>query len=63
MRKLLVAVAAAALALSACSSGGGAGSDGNVTITFWDNNGGPAREPIYKELISRFEAANPTIKV
>lgn len=62
MRRLLVAVAAAALALSACSSGD-SGGDGPVTITFWDNNGGPAREPIYKELISRFEAANPDIKV
>ncbi|MFD7657264.1 ABC transporter substrate-binding protein [Actinosynnema sp. NPDC059797] len=62
MRKLLVAVAAAALALTACGSGD-SGGDGKVTITFWDNNGGPAREPIYKELISRFESANPDIKV
>ncbi|GAA1275803.1 sugar ABC transporter substrate-binding protein [Saccharothrix xinjiangensis] len=62
MRKLLVAVAAAALALTACGSGD-SGGDGKVTLTFWDNNGGPAREPIYKELISRFESANPDIKV
>ncbi|WP_158843573.1 ABC transporter substrate-binding protein [Saccharothrix deserti] len=63
MRKLLVAVAAAALALTACGSGGTGSGDGNVTITFWDNNGGPGRTPIYEELIKRFEAANPNIKV
>lgn len=56
MRALLVALA---LVLSACS----AGQDGPTTITFWDNNGGPGRTPIYQELIKRFEAANPDIKV
>ncbi|GAA3622972.1 sugar ABC transporter substrate-binding protein [Lentzea roselyniae] len=56
MRRLLVALA---LVLSACS----AGQDGPTTITFWDNNGGPGRTPIYQELIKRFEAANPDIKV
>ncbi|GGU28010.1 ABC transporter substrate-binding protein [Lentzea flava] len=56
MRRLLVALA---LVLSACS----AGQDGPTTITFWDNNGGPGRTPIYEELIKRFEAANPDIKV
>ncbi|RAS70446.1 carbohydrate ABC transporter substrate-binding protein (CUT1 family) [Lentzea atacamensis] len=56
MRTLLVALA---LVLSACS----AGQDGPTTITFWDNNGGPGRTPIYQELIKRFEAANPDIKV
>lgn len=57
MRRLLVALA---LVLSACSAGG---QDGPTTITFWDNNGGPGRTPIYEELIKRFEAANPNIKV
>ncbi|KJK33832.1 sugar-binding protein [Lentzea aerocolonigenes] len=56
MRRLLVALA---LVLSACS----ATSDGPTTITFWDNNGGPGRTPIYQELIKRFEAANPDIKI
>lgn len=62
MRRLLVAVAAAALALTACGSGD-TGGDGKVTITFWDNNGGPARTPIYEELIKRFESANPDVHV
>ncbi|WP_447007061.1 ABC transporter substrate-binding protein [Saccharothrix isguenensis] len=62
MRRLLVAVAAAALALTACGSGD-TGGDGKATITFWDNNGGPARTPIYEELIKRFESANPDIEV
>ncbi|WP_329790798.1 sugar ABC transporter substrate-binding protein [Lentzea sp. DG1S-22] len=56
MRRLLLALA---LVLSACSAGG----DGPTTITFWDNNGGPGRTPIYQELIKRFEAANPDVKV
>ncbi|MFI6094660.1 ABC transporter substrate-binding protein [Lentzea sp. NPDC051213] len=56
MRRLLVALV---LVLSGCS----AGQDGPTTITFWDNNGGPGRTPIYQELIKRFEAANPDIKI
>ncbi|USX53201.1 sugar ABC transporter substrate-binding protein [Lentzea sp. HUAS12] len=56
MRRLLVALA---LVVSACS----AGQDGPTTITFWDNNGGPGRTPIYTELIKRFEAATPGVKV
>ena len=44
MRRMLVALA---LVLSACSAGG---QDGPTTITFWDNNGGPGRTPIYEEL-------------
>lgn len=58
MRRLLVALA---LVLGGCSAGGGG--DGQTTITFWDNNGGPGRTPIYQELIKRFEAANPNIKI
>ncbi len=67
IRALSVSLAAAAaLSLSGCgsssSAGGGAGG-GVTTISFWDNNGGPTRTPYYQELIKRFEAANPTIKV
>jgi len=58
MRRLLVALV---LVLGGCSAGGGG--DGQTTITFWDNNGGPGRTPIYQELIKRFEAANPNIKI
>ncbi|ANZ41160.1 sugar-binding protein [Lentzea guizhouensis] len=56
MRALLVVLA---LLLSACAGA----QDGKTTITFWDNNGGPGRTPIYEELIKRFEAANPDVKV
>ena len=34
----------------------------SVTITFWDDNGGP-RTPIYMHLIPMFEKENPGIKV
>lgn len=34
-----------------------------VTITFWDDNSGPQRTPIWKELIDRFEKEHPTIDV
>ncbi len=56
MKRLLVALV---LVLSACS----ATQDGKTTVTFWDNNGGPGRTPIYQELIKRFEAKNPDIKI
>lgn len=32
-------------------------------ITFWDDNAGPERTPIYEELIKRFQEQNPTIAV
>lgn len=35
----------------------------NVKLTFWDENPGPNRTPFYEELIKRFEAKNPSIKV
>ncbi|MEU7476890.1 sugar ABC transporter substrate-binding protein [Lentzea sp. NPDC042327] len=56
MRALLVALA---LLLGACAGA----QDDKTTITFWDNNGGPGRTPIYQELIKRFEAANPDVEV
>jgi len=34
-----------------------------VKITFWDDNAGPQRTPIWNELIKRFELENPTIDV
>lgn len=40
-----------------------ANGDEKVTITFWDENAGPQRTPIWEELISRFEAKNPNIDV
>jgi multiple sugar transport system substrate-binding protein len=55
-----VAVLALSATLTACGSGGEG--SGKTTITFWDNNGG-VRTPIYRELIKRFEKANPAIHV
>jgi multiple sugar transport system substrate-binding protein len=50
----------AALALTGCGSSSGSG---KTEITFWDNNGGPTRTPIYQHLIAQFEQANPDIHV
>jgi multiple sugar transport system substrate-binding protein len=64
IRRATAVVLSLGLALAGCSdAGGGSGGGGSATITFWDNNGGPGRTPIYEELIKRFEAKNPTIKV
>src|SRR5882724_6523505 len=56
----MTTVVAVLLGLAACGSGSGSG---KTEITFWDNNGGPARTPVFQELIRRFEAANPDITV
>ncbi|MET1074991.1 MAG: sugar ABC transporter substrate-binding protein [Umezawaea sp.] len=63
IRGALAVALSLGLVLTGCSDAGGGGGGGNATITFWDNNGGPGRTPIYEELIKRFEAKNPTIKV
>ncbi|MFL6560813.1 MAG: ABC transporter substrate-binding protein, partial [Bacillus sp. (in: firmicutes)] len=34
-----------------------------VKITFWDDNTGPQRTPVWEELIDRFEQEHPTIDV
>ncbi|GIP61236.1 ABC transporter substrate-binding protein [Paenibacillus woosongensis] len=76
---ILAIVLILALALTGCGSnktesqgGSNSGNSGNhsdnspgkpVTITFWDENSGPQRTPHYEELIKRFEAAHPNIKV
>jgi multiple sugar transport system substrate-binding protein len=64
-RKLAImalAVLAGVSALAGCGgSAGGAG--GKVTITFWDDNGGPDRTPVYQHLIAQFEKQNPDITV
>ena len=69
-RPRMAAVEAAAvsvcLALAGCTGSGGANADesnGPATITFWDNNLGPERAPVWKHIIADFEKANPTIKV
>jgi multiple sugar transport system substrate-binding protein len=50
-------------ALAGCGSSGSSAAGGKVTITFWDDNGGPARTPIYQHLIAQFEQQNPDITV
>lgn len=52
---------ASCLALAGC--GDETASDGTTTITFWDDNGGPARTPVWEHIIDEFELENPTIKV
>ena len=44
-------------------SSAGTGSDGKVKLTFWDENAGPDRTPIWEELIDNFEKDNPDIEV
>lgn len=58
------AVVVLALLLSmAMLVAGGSKESGPVTLEFWYENAGPARTPYIEELISRFEAENPDIKV
>jgi multiple sugar transport system substrate-binding protein len=54
-------VVTSCLALAGCGSD--SGSDGTTTITFWDDNGGPARTPVWEHIIDEFERENPDIKV
>lgn len=68
---------ASAMLLAACGNSS-AGSNGNtddsstaggndssevVTISFWDENAGPERTPIWEGIIENFEAENENIKV
>ena len=71
-RARLTAAALTVLALTATAtacgdSGSSGGSDsegsGKGTITFWDNNGGPQRTPVWKTIIQKFEKKYPDIKV
>ena len=69
-RRLLVAsvLAATLLSITACSSAGADNStgsaDGPVTLQWWTSGGDPeTANSVNKELISRFEKANPDIKV
>jgi multiple sugar transport system substrate-binding protein len=58
------ALLAAGLTLAGCGSdSGSSGSGGTTQITFWDDNGGPARTPVWQHIIDEFQKANPTIKV
>ncbi|MEH7304614.1 ABC transporter substrate-binding protein [Neobacillus drentensis] len=65
---------AASLLLAGCSSDSGSSKEATtkekktdpnekITLTFWDENAGPQRTPIWEELIKRFEEKNPNIDV
>ncbi|MBG0813226.1 sugar ABC transporter substrate-binding protein [Planomonospora sp. ID82291] len=67
-RSRRLAVLATALVLgagtAACGAGdSGVGPDGKTVITFWDDNGGPARTPVWQRVIAEFQRANPAIEV
>src|SRR5919197_5206314 len=67
MRNVRCSRVAAALVTSAClvlSGCGGSGTgSGKTKITFWDDNGGPARTPVWQHIIAEFTKANPDIDV
>ncbi|MER5623845.1 sugar ABC transporter substrate-binding protein [Streptosporangium sp. NPDC002544] len=49
--------------LAACGAEEPESSGGKTTITFWDDNGGPARTPVWQHIIAEFQKANPSIEV
>ncbi|WP_404330108.1 ABC transporter substrate-binding protein [Mesobacillus maritimus] len=72
-KKLTTSILALTMAMGLLLTGCGRGDsifNGNameneeeVQITFWDDNAGPQRTPIWEELIERFEKQNPQIDV
>ncbi|MGC5013195.1 ABC transporter substrate-binding protein [Streptosporangium sp. DT93] len=36
---------------------------GKTTLVFWDDNGGPARTPVWKHIIAEYNKANPGVEV
>ncbi|MEU8516253.1 extracellular solute-binding protein [Kitasatospora sp. NPDC048722] len=59
-------VVALAVSMAACGSSGSSSdgkADGPVTLTYWDTSNATNEAPNYQELVKKFEAANPTIKV
>ena len=71
--KGLAVIAALPLALAACSSGSDSGgdsspspvnpSDASGTVVFWDTSDSTNEAPAFKELIKKFEAEYPNVKV
>jgi multiple sugar transport system substrate-binding protein len=66
---VLALTMAAGMVLTGCggeektSSSASSSSDEQVKISFWDDNAGPQRTPIWEEIIKRFEEEHPTIDV
>jgi multiple sugar transport system substrate-binding protein len=60
--RVAAALVLATALVAGCGSDSGS-SGGNTTITFWDDNGGPARTPVWEHIIAQFHSANPTIEV
>ncbi|WP_327070154.1 extracellular solute-binding protein [Kitasatospora sp. NBC_01250] len=59
-------VAALTVSLAACGSSGSGSSgaaSGPVTITYWDTSNATNEAPNYQAVVTKFEAANPDIKV
>ncbi|MFI6448704.1 extracellular solute-binding protein [Kitasatospora sp. NPDC050543] len=59
-------VVALAASMAACGSSGSSSdgkADGPVSITYWDTSNATNEAPNYQELVKKFEAANPNIKV
>lgn len=61
----LALAAAGGLTMVGCSSSTGVSDNGNspVSLSFWDNNGGPQRTPYWKTMIAQCEKQYPNIHV
>ncbi|GAA0399838.1 sugar-binding protein [Acrocarpospora corrugata] len=63
-KRLFISAIVVISALSGCGGEAAAPSgDAKTKITFWDDNGGPARTPVWEHIIAEFEKANPAIDV
>jgi multiple sugar transport system substrate-binding protein len=61
--RVTVAVVTTGLLIAACGSDPEPPGRQITEITFWDDNGGPARTPVWRHIIAEFEKAEPDIKV
>lgn len=61
---LLAGVVAVGVGVAGCAGGSGSPTAaGHTTITFWDDNGGADRTPLWRGIITEFQQQNPTITV
>ncbi|MFI6508426.1 ABC transporter substrate-binding protein [Streptosporangium sp. NPDC050855] len=61
---VLVVTVTMGTGLAACGSDEPSASEGGkTTLTFWDDNGGPARTPVWRHIIAEFNKVNPGIQV